>query len=188
MCTRPHPSIPLFWGDSNSGEKLKSTYFEKYPGVWAQGDTISVNSTTKGIRVLGRSDGVLNRSGIRFGSGEIYAVLERFSYAEDSICVGQRRSDDADERIVLFVKMRQGEKLSQERLQDIKEAIRTSLSARHIPDVIAEVKDIPYTSNGKKLELDVKRIISGSKTRPGGSVANPNAFEEYYQFYVKSRL
>lgn len=90
------------------------------------------------------SDNVLNRSGVRFGSGEIYTVMEQFSSSvEDSVCVGQRRPQDKDERIMLFVKMRRGGIFSEVLIDEIKRAIKTGLSARHVPDMIYEVQDIP---------------------------------------------
>ncbi|THH02274.1 hypothetical protein EW026_g590 [Hermanssonia centrifuga] len=78
VCTRPHPSMPIrFWGDKND-EKYRKSYFDTYPGVWRQGDFMVKNPSTKGLIILGRSDGVLNPSGVRFGSAEIYSVLEQF--------------------------------------------------------------------------------------------------------------
>lgn len=94
------------------------------------------------------SDGVLNPSGVRFGSGEIYSVLEKFSgILDDSICVGQRRPQDLDERVLLFVKMRADHRLTPTLEAEIKSAIRTGLSARHVPSHIFEVQEIPVRTN-----------------------------------------
>jgi len=183
VCTRPHVSLPVsFWGD-DSGEKFRKAYFDHFPGVWRQGDFIVVNPKTKGIMILGRSDGVLNPSGVRFGSGEIYTVLEQFSSVlDDSLCVGQRRSHDTDERVLLFVKMRKGEKFSGALEGRIRAAIRNALSARHVPAFVFEVTDIPYTVNGKKIEIAVKHIVSGSDLKPSGTVANPESLQLYYKY------
>lgn len=96
------------------------------------------------------SDGVLNPSGIRFGSAEIYAVLDSppppFTFAHsisDALCVGQRRPRDTDERVLLFLKMREGYKLTKALERDMRDAIRKALSVRHIPAYIFEVDDIP---------------------------------------------
>ncbi|KAF8070101.1 acetoacetyl-CoA synthetase [Lyophyllum atratum] len=183
VCTRPHPSMPLyFWGDP-SGEKLRDAYFNMYPGIWRQGDFMIVNPVTKGIMILGRSDGVLNPSGVRFGSGEIYSVLEKFTDSlDDSLCVGQRRPQDLDERVLLFLKMRPGRKLTSDLETQIKTEIRKALSARHVPSYIFEIEDIPYTVNGKKIEIAVKQIVSGSDLQPSGTVANPESLELYYKY------
>ncbi|KIK69329.1 hypothetical protein GYMLUDRAFT_255855 [Collybiopsis luxurians FD-317 M1] len=145
-CTKPHPSLPvMFWGDTPDGKKLRETYFSFYPGIWRQGDFMVVNPKTKGIMILGRSDGVLNPSGVRFGSGEIYTVMEKFtSSIDDCICVGQRRPGiDQDERVLLFLKMRAGHKFTSALENHIRKSIRSALSGRHVPTYIFEVEDIP---------------------------------------------
>ncbi|KAH7876567.1 acetoacetyl-CoA synthetase [Lentinula edodes] len=185
VCTRPHPSLPvMFWGDTPSGKKLRDTYFNFYPGIWRQGDFMVVNPKTKGIMVLGRSDGVLNPNGVRFGSGEIYTVMENFNtIIEDCICVGQRRPNiDEHERVLLFLKMRAGNKFTTSLEREIKSSIRTALSARHVPSYIFEVEDIPVTINGKKIEIAVKQIVSGSTLKPSGTVANPESLKLYFKY------
>ncbi|KAJ7123300.1 acetoacetyl-CoA synthetase [Mycena crocata] len=183
VCTRPHPSLPLgFWGD-DSRAKFLDAYYSMYPGIWRQGDFIVVNPKTKGIMVLGRSDGVLNPSGVRFGSAEIYGVLEQFSAAiNDSLCVGQRRPQDRDERVLLFLKMREGFKLGDLLVAKIKTAIRNALSPRHVPEFVLPIEDIPYTVNGKRIEIAVKQIVSGSDLKPSGTVANPESLQLYYKY------
>lgn len=116
--------------------------------------------------MLSVSDGVLNPSGVRFGSGEIYAVLERnFSNVfEDTLCIGQRRPQkDKDERVLLFMKMRNGLKLTNEMKVQVKEAIRTALSIRHVPAHIFEVADIPVCATLYDLLL-VKNYIEYLRT------------------------
>ncbi|KAJ3555249.1 hypothetical protein NM688_g2685 [Phlebia brevispora] len=180
VCTRPHPSMPVyFWGDKND-EKYRKAYFETYPGVWCHSDFIVKNPKTKG---LPGSDGVLNPSGVRFGSAEIYSVLERFKQEiDDTLCVGQRRPEDKDERVLLFVKMRPGHRFNDALVQRIKQAIRQALSARHVPSYVFEVQDIPYTVNAKKIEIAVKQIVSGSSLKPSGTVANPESLQLYHKF------
>lgn len=114
--------------------------------VWRHGDFIARNPRTRGYIIYGRSDGVLNPSGVRFGSGEIYSALERFgSVVDDSICVGQRRPQDAHERVLLFVKMRDGHKLTPSLKTEMSEAIKVALSARHVPSFIFSVDEIPVS-------------------------------------------
>jgi acetoacetyl-CoA synthetase len=131
---------------------MKLTVYLICIGIWRQGDFIALNPTTKGLMILGRSDGVLNPSGVRFGSAEIYAVLESppppFDFSkqiEDSLCVGQRRPGDSDERVLLFLKMKEGYRLSERLKKDVRDAIQKSLSKRHVPAFIFNVHDIPVS-------------------------------------------
>jgi acetoacetyl-CoA synthetase len=149
------------------------------------------------IPVLGKAltntrDGVLNPSGIRFGSAEIYNALRSFTTFADAICVGQRRLHDADEIVLLFIKMLPGHRLTPSTITEVKDTIRKALSPRHVPKYVFEVPDIPYTINGKKIEVAVKQIVCGMDIVPSGAVANPEALAYYKSFYeieqVASRL
>jgi acetoacetyl-CoA synthetase len=151
---------------------------------------------------------VLNPSGVRFGSGEIYGVLAHFSNViDESICVGQRRPQDANERVLLFLNMCAGQALTSTLERDIRSAIRSALSARHVPAHIFAVDDIPvgcaftlpclcrrqrltrvahlrqYTVNNKKIEIAVKQIVSGATIKPSGMVANPESLQLYYKYH-----
>ncbi|PPQ98788.1 hypothetical protein CVT24_003346 [Panaeolus cyanescens] len=158
---------------------------------WDEGEkahvkvTIVLTADSCGIpsHFLSISDGVLNPSGVRFGSGEIYTVMEQFTSAiDDCLCIGQRRPQDKDERVLLFLKMRAGNECNSELIESIKQAIKKALSARHVPAYIFPIADIPYTVNGKKIEIAVKQIVSGSNLQPSGTVANPESLKLYYKF------
>ncbi|KAF5965799.1 acetoacetate ligase [Fusarium coicis] len=185
--TAAFPNVPLYlWNDTTPapGKKYTSAYFDRFPNVWSQGDFAAVHPQTGHIHILGRSDGVLNPSGIRFGSADIYAVLEG-SFAKEvaeSLCVGQRRPQDHDESVVLFLLMKPGVKFNAELAGKIRERIAKELTKRHVPKYIFEVPDIPTTVNGKKVELPVKQIISGSNIKPSGTLLNPQSLDFFYQF------
>ena len=151
VCVKTFPCQPvMFYGPD--GDKLyKKSYFETFPGVWHHGDFVRINPKTSGLIMLGRSDGILKPGGVRFGSSEIYnVILEHFAEIEDALCVGRRREKDTDEVVVLFVKMAQGAKFSEELVKKLKEIVRKELSARHVPGIIDECPEIPVTINGKK--------------------------------------
>ncbi|KAK1766178.1 acetoacetyl synthase [Phialemonium atrogriseum] len=183
------PNVPCcFWGDKTPvacrGSKYHSAYFARFDGVWAHGDFCCVHPVTGNIYFLGRADGVLNPSGVRFGSAEIYSVVEeRFAdRVADSLCVGQRRPGDHDESVMLFLLMRPGHRFDRRLVNEVKEAIRKDLSKRHVPRYVFETPEIPTTVNLKKVELPVKQIVSGQKIKPSGTLANPRSLEYYYQF------
>ncbi|KAK6366827.1 hypothetical protein LTS17_010378 [Exophiala oligosperma] len=184
ICRKPFPSEPVYFWGSNHGDQYRSAYFERYgTSTWCQGDFVQRNPKTRGYIMLGRSDGVLNPSGVRFGSAEIYDVVEKIPGIADALCVGQRRPHDEDESVVLFVKMTRAQELTAELKSTIKAAIRKARTPRHVPKYIFRVPSIPYTMNGKKIELAVKGIISGRSTKATSSVANPDSFEHYKKFF-----
>ncbi|TVY34468.1 Acetoacetyl-CoA synthetase [Lachnellula subtilissima] len=190
------PNMPVFFWNDPSGERYFSAYFEKYDNVWTHGDFVMIHPVTKNVLFLGRADGVLNPSGVRFGSAEIYSVIEAgFPMVADSICVGQRRPQDPDESLMLFLMMKKGDKFTERLVNDVKAAIRKELSARHVPKYVFETPDIPTTVNLKKVELPVKQIVSGKVIKPSGTLLNPESLDYYYQFakveeleQVKSKL
>ncbi|KAI6782428.1 acetoacetyl-CoA synthetase [Emericellopsis cladophorae] len=181
------PNVPLFlWNDGPKapGPKYTSAYFSRFKNTWAQGDFCVIHPVTGNVNMLGRSDGVLNPSGVRFGSSDIYGVVEKYFADEirESICVGQRRPQDQDERVVLFLLMREGRTLTRGLVSDIRERIAKELNKRHVPKYIFEVPDIPTTVNLKKVELPVKHIISGRTVNPSGTLLNPQSLDFFYRF------
>lgn len=102
---------------------------------------------TGNISFLGRADGVLNPSGVRFGSAEIYSVIERYfaNRVHDSLCVGQRRPTDQDETVMLFLLMKPGHRFDTALVSEVREAIKRDLSKRHVPKYIFETPEIPVS-------------------------------------------
>ncbi|KAH7142767.1 acetoacetyl-synthase [Dactylonectria estremocensis] len=183
VCIRPFPSQPLAFVGKNGWDKYKSSYFGRFgPSVWCQGDFVQRSLDTNGIMMLGRSDGVLNPSGVRFGSAEIYAITDTLPELLDCLCIGQHRDVDQQERVLLFVKMKPGYPFTPEVETRIRSAIRDGCSPRHVPSLILEVSDIPYTVNGKKCEINVKHIVNGRAVSASGTVGNPEAFRLYYKY------
>jgi acetoacetyl-CoA synthetase len=177
VCKKPFPSMPLyFWGDS-SGEKYRSAYFERFPNVWCHGDFAELRESG-GMVIYGRSDATLNPGGVRIGTADIYSIVEGFSdKIQDSVIIGQDFNYDV--RIILFVQMKPGENLTKELESEIKTRIKTEVSPRHIPGLILPVSQIPYTVNGKKVELAVKYAVEGKEIKNKNSLANPDCLDEY---------
>ena len=105
VCTMPFPSMPVgFWNDPD-GRKYHAAYFDKFPGVWCHGDYVELTKHG-GMIIYGRSDAVLNPGGVRIGTAEIYRQVEQLEEVVESLVVGQQW--DGDERVVLFVRLRDG--------------------------------------------------------------------------------
>ncbi|XP_069612135.1 acetoacetyl-CoA synthetase [Ranitomeya imitator] len=178
VCTIPLPSQPThFWNDED-GSKYQKAYFSKFPGIWAHGDYCKINPKTGGIVMLGRSDGTLNPNGVRFGSSEIYNIVESFVDVSDSLCIPQYNKD-GEERVILFLKMNNNCTFTRDLVKRIKDSIRIALSARHVPALILETKDIPYTISGKKVEVAVKQTIAGKEVAHRGAFSNPQSLDLY---------
>jgi len=176
VCRSPFPSMPIsFWNDK-SGEKYHNAYFNKFKDTWAHGDFIEVNDHG-GVIIYGRSDATLNPGGVRIGTSELYRVVESFLEVDDSLVIAQEWEND--QRIILFLKLREPHIFSEELAGTIKKTIRTSLSPRHVPSIIIQTKDIPYTISGKKVEIAVKKIIEGKEVVNQDALSNPESLDLY---------
>ncbi|KAF8897544.1 acetoacyl-CoA synthetase [Infundibulicybe gibba] len=202
VCIKPFPCMPLgFWplpGFGNEGDvtlaqaRYQMAYFSEFQDVWYHGDHIIVTHSREGnaggLLMLGRSDGVLNPGGIRFGSSELYDVIDLcFSstagddFVVDCIAVGQKIEGGTDERVVLFVKLLEGQKLDSGLETKIRSEVRKRRSPRHVPARIIQVYDIPYTLNGKRVEVLVKKIINGAPLSSVNlaTLSNPGCLQFY---------
>ncbi|MCF8035708.1 MAG: acetoacetate--CoA ligase [Desulfobacteraceae bacterium] len=176
VCTAPFPSMPLYFWNDPDNSKYVSAYFDVYPGVWRHGDYIEI-SEHGGVKIYGRSDATLNPGGVRIGTAEIYRRVNEFEEIEDSLVVGQDWKGDV--RVILFVKMTDGYKLTDDLRQQIKKTLRENASPRHVPAKILEVPDIPYTLNMKKVELAVKNIIENKPVTNRDALSNPDVLDSY---------
>lgn len=169
--------------------RFLESYFKDDEGNWYHGDFVKITESrggnSGGLVFLGRSDGVLNPQGIRFGPMDIYSVLENPAFAargiEETLVVGLLVDGGADEKVILFVKMYEGKELDDECHKLIKGAIRSARSARHVPSRIISVSDIPMTLTGKKIEVPIRKVINGAPVAAinPATLRNPACLEEY---------
>jgi acetoacetyl-CoA synthetase len=178
VCTKPFPSMPVFFWNDPAGEKYYSAYFDYYPGVWRHGDYIKID-LYGGIVIYGRSDATLNPGGVRIGTAELYRIVEEMDEVTESLAAGENRNNDVI--ILLFIVLKNGLTLTEELTRKIKDHIRTSASPRHVPHHIYQVSDIPRTINGKKVEVAVTRLFNGETIDNIDSLENPQVLEEYYK-------
>jgi acetoacetyl-CoA synthetase len=179
VCEAPSPSMPLYFWNDPDGSKYHSAYFDVYPNVWRHGDYILIHSDTGGITFYGRSDAVLKPSGVRIGTAEIYAQMEKLQEVADSLAVGQNYQED--QRVILFVKLAEGFGLTDELKDKIRKTLRENASPRHVPALILETPDIPYTLNMKKVESAVTNIINGRAVSNRDALINPGSLDYYEQ-------
>jgi acetoacetyl-CoA synthetase len=183
VISAPMPSMPVgFWNDPD-GSRLREAYFDVYPGVWRHGDWITI--TERGTCVItGRSDATLNRGGVRLGTSEFYAVVESLDAVLDSVVVHLEDSGDSAGELLLFVVLAPGRNLDDELRARIARELRGALSPRHVPDEIHQVAAVPRTLSGKKLEVPVKRILTGTPVEQAvakGALVNPESLAAFEQ-------
>ncbi|MFE6956076.1 acetoacetate--CoA ligase [Streptomyces sp. NPDC057696] len=183
VVTAPLPSMPLrFVGDPDN-ERYRSSYFDVYPGVWRHGDWVTMDPDLS-VVVAGRSDSTLNRMGVRMGSADLYAVVERLPRIADSLVIGAELADGRY-YMPLFVVPADGERFDDALRDEIVGAIRHSLSPRHVPDAVVPIEAVPRTLTGKKLEVPVKRILQGARVTEvsaEGAVTRPDMLAWFAEF------
>lgn len=182
VITKPMPSMPVyFWNDPGHKRYLES-YFETFPGLWRHGDWIRFTPSGSSV-IYGRSDSTINRHGIRMGTAEIYRVVEELPEIRDSLVVDLEFLG-RESFMPLFVVLKPGFVLDDALKAKIAQQIRTKASARHVPNEIYEVAEIPRTLTGKKMEVPVRKLLLGAdahKVASPDAMANPASLE----FFVK---
>ncbi|MEV4757486.1 acetoacetate--CoA ligase [Micromonospora sp. NPDC049559] len=190
VITAPMPSMPVgFWNDPD-GRRYREAYFEVYPGVWRHGDWITISEHGSCV-ITGRSDATLNRGGVRLGTAEFYSVVEGLDEVVDSVVVhlesdARRAVDDGGAgELLLFVVLADGLELDDALRAKIARELRTALSPRHVPDEIHQVRAVPRTLSAKKLEVPVKKILTGTPVESAaatGALANPESLTAFERF------
>jgi acetoacetyl-CoA synthetase len=181
VITEPMPSMPLYlWGDED-GERYRESYFDVYPGVWRHGDFIKIKPEGSAV-IYGRSDATINRGGVRIGTAEIYRAVASVEEVQDSLVVDVEKN--GEDYMPLFVVLKKGAQLDDDLTDEIKQSIGKIASPRHMPDEVLAVPDVPYTLNGKKLEVPVKKILSGTPPEEAASkdsLSNPEALDTFVE-------
>ncbi|MCF8208764.1 MAG: acetoacetate--CoA ligase [Rhodoferax sp.] len=187
VCTQPIPSMPLYlWGDTGK-QRYLSSYFDMYPGVWRHGDWLKVN-THGGCIIYGRSDTTINRHGLRMGTSELYRAVEALPEVLDSLVVDLEYLG-RESYMPLFVVLRDGLLLDDTLREKLRQAIRTALSPRFLPNEILQVAEVPRTLSGKKQELPIKKLLLGQpieKVINKEAMANPGCLD-WYLYFARER-
>ena len=186
VVTEPMPSMPIYLWNDPEGERYRESYFAVYPGVWRHGDWIKVKEDGACV-IYGRSDSTINRGGIRMGTSEIYSAVDRVEEVADSLVVDIPR-EGGSSFMPLFVVLQEGVDLDEDLESRIKSSIKENASPRHVPNEIFAVPEIPKTLNGKKLEVPVKKILSGTPPEEAASresLSNPASLDRFAELVEK---
>ncbi|MDR2297413.1 MAG: acetoacetate--CoA ligase [Comamonas sp.] len=183
VITEPMPSMPVFFWNDESGARYHDSYFDVFAGCWRHGDWIEFSERGTAV-IYGRSDSTINRFGIRMGTAEIYRVVEELDAVKDSLVVDLEYLGRPS-FMPLFVTLAEGQALTGELTAQIKNAIKTKASARHVPNVVVQVAEIPRTLTGKKMEVPVRKLLLGAdaaKVASPDAMANPSSIDFFIQF------
>jgi acetoacetyl-CoA synthetase len=175
--------MPLYFWNDPENRRYHDSYFAHYTGVWRHGDWIRI-TPRGGAVIYGRSDATINRHGVRMGTAEIYRVVEDFDEVLDSLVVDLEYLG-RESWMPLFVVLREGVALDESLQRRIGERIRTQLSARHVPNDVIAVPEVPRTLTGKKMELPVKKLLLGmvaEKVANPDAMANPASLQWFAEF------
>ena len=178
VLTKPFISMPVFLWNDKDYKKYINSYFSKFNQIWNHGDWVT-ETKKGGIIVHGRSDSTLNRFGVRIGTSEIYSAISDLDFVEDSLII--HLDNNKENSLILFVKS-----FIEIDFNKLKSVIRQKCSPRHVPDVIYKIPDIPYTISGKKLEVPIKKILTGENIKDvvsKDSLRNPSALDWFVEFY-----
>ncbi|CAL1272076.1 unnamed protein product [Larinioides sclopetarius] len=178
VITTRSPSFPLYLWKDEDGSVVHKAYLDLYPGVWCPHDECWINPKSKGIVIVGRSDDTLIQNGECFGSADIYFAIHDMEEITDYICVGQT-SPDGDVRVVLFVKLAETVRFSPDLSQKICQKIENELWRELVPEIVLDVKDIPYNLNGKRMESTVKKIIHTNEIPEVNNIRNPDSLQSF---------
>jgi acetoacetyl-CoA synthetase len=186
VCTEPFPSMPLFFWNDPGDARYRESYFEMYPGVWRHGDWLQLIERPEAVGgiIYGRSDATINRHGIRMGTAELYRAVEAIPEVLDSLVVDLEYLGRAS-YMPLFVVLKPGLALDGALKERIDAAIRTALSARHVPNEILAIPEVPRTLSGKKMELPIKKLLLGhplEKVAHADAMANPASLGWFVDF------
>ena len=181
VCATPHPSMPIGFGHDADGSKYRDAYFSTYDGVWRHGDWV-VLTPEGGMEFRGRSDATLNPGGVRIGTAEIYRPVEEIDDVLEALAVA--RTIDSDTEILLFVRLREGVTMSHQLDGEIRQAIRTGASPRHVPAQIIAAPDLPRTKSGKISEIAVRNLVNGGIVVNDEALENPQSLAFFEAFSV----
>jgi acetoacetyl-CoA synthetase len=183
VCTRPMPSMPLYFWNDDDNQRYLDSYYDVWPGIWRHGDWIRITQHG-GAVIYGRSDATINRYGIRMGTSELYAAVEALPEIADSLVVDLEFLG-RESYMPLFVVLSEGIELHDELVARIRDTIKKNLSPRHVPNEIFEIDDVPRTFSGKKLEIPIRKLLLGQPADEvinRDTMANPDSVDYFIRF------
>ena len=177
VCVNAFPSRPIGLVGDPTAVRFHEAYFAQNPGMWTHGDRVSI-SDRGSVRVLGRSDGVLNVRGVRVGPAEIYRIVLALPDVLQALSVEQRAENEpGGTRLVLLLVLREGVTLDQALTVRIRKELSQKGSPYHVPALIVQVAALPSTHSGKLSEMAVRNVLNGEPVLNRAALRNPESLD-----------
>jgi acetoacetyl-CoA synthetase len=147
--------------------------------MWTQSDLIEFDADGQ-ARIHGRSDSVLQVDGVRIGPAEIYRALSDVDEVSEAMAV-ELRAQDRTARIVLLVVLHQRGSLDARLVVRIRREIARNATPAHVPELVAEVDELPSTHSGKRSERAARDIVNGRPVANAQALHNPGSLSQIAQ-------
>ena len=153
----PWPGLArTVWGDH---ARYAKTYFSDFPGRYFTGDS-AVADAEGDIRIIGRTDDVINVSGHRLGTAEVEAALGLHSAVAEAAVVGFPHAIKG-EGIYVFVTLKAGKVWSAALRGELVDTVRKAIGPIATPDVLHPTPDLPKTRSGKIMRRMLRKVSAG---------------------------
>jgi acetyl-CoA synthetase len=154
---KPWPG--MLRGVFRNPERYRSTYFERFPGMYESGDGARRDEDGY-FWVMGRLDDVINVSGHRMGTAEIESALVAHPKVAEAAVVGMPH-DIKGESIYAYVTLSAGVEDSPELAAELRAWVRKEIGPIASPEVIQFAEGLPKTRSGKIMRRVLRKIAAG---------------------------
>jgi acetyl-CoA synthetase len=159
-------------------QRFFDTYFTAYPGMYFTGDGCRRDEDGY-YWITGRVDDVLNVSGHRIGTAEIESALVADTKVAEAAVVGYPH-DIKGQGIYVFVTLKNGVEPSDALRDELKQYVRTEISAIATPDIIQWAPGLPKTRSGKIMRRILRKIAENDLANLGdtSTLADPSVVDD----------
>ncbi|TVM14108.1 acetate--CoA ligase [Oceanidesulfovibrio indonesiensis] len=153
---KPWPGI--LRGVYGDPERYKSTYFERFPGMYESGDGARVDDEGY-FWIMGRLDDVINVSGHRMGTAEIESALVSHESVAEAAVVGMPHQVKG-ETIYAYVTLKSGVEETDDLRKELRAWVRNEIGAIATPEVLQFADGLPKTRSGKIMRRVLRKIAA----------------------------
>jgi acetyl-CoA synthetase len=171
---RPWPA--MLRGIFGDDARYRSTYWEKYPGVYFAGDGSRIDEDGD-FWLLGRVDDVMNVSGHRISTIEVEsALVDHPKVAEAAVC--GRADATTGQAIVAYVTLKGSEEPSVEMLEELRDHVAQKIGPIAKPANVVFTPELPKTRSGKIMRRLLRDVAENRPLGDTTTLADPSVVNE----------